>query len=333
MSDPPRTATAAHPRFRRSVAAFGRLGVAVRPAPAPGAAGDAPSDAGVAYGGVAAAIRGADSESAALLEDASLLDRCAYALGLFAPLLRAAAAAGEPVSHPASAGGAGTLLAIAPSVRVVRTRWDWDAFLADPGLGRPSAAGAAWALHLPPAGPVQEWRLHPLPALLLEACEHPVRREQAVAAVVRRVADAPGQLASLLHAQVDELCASGLIRPLSASDGTVEEMQQLLLGEPAPAPALNLAGMLSRAVRSAQAYADDARTAADDPHALHLVDVMVNLLDGLLGRARVRGAFAAELDGYWAGETAPARIRSAAPLLQVLGAVLASGALPPYVIP
>jgi hypothetical protein len=58
------------------------------------------------------------------------------------------------------------------------------------------------------------------------------------------------------------------------------------------------------------------------------------VLQDLLGRARLRGAFAAELDAYWAGTDVPSRIRHLTFLLDVLGRALGHGAhaLPPYVL-
>src|SRR6202008_3874549 len=79
-------APAPHPGFRRSTAAFARLGVAVRP----GAAQAGAPEAHPTYRAVLAAARAADAGAAPWLDDASRLDRASYELGLFAGLLRAA---------------------------------------------------------------------------------------------------------------------------------------------------------------------------------------------------------------------------------------------------
>ncbi|HEX6372210.1 MAG TPA: toprim domain-containing protein [Longimicrobium sp.] len=326
-----------HPGFRRAVAAFARLGVAVRPSSAP-----APPDAGVpeahpTWRAIIRAARNADAEAAALLEDASLPDRAAYELGLFAGLLRAAAAE-APAAAPPDAGAPDTAFATAPLVRVVRTRWDWDAFLNDAALPAPPESGAAYLLHLPPAGPLQMRRLQTLPAILLEVCARPCTRAQAAAAVAERVDADAERLAAAVRAQMDEMRASGLLRPTApaAAEQAVDEMLRLLRADQVPqGGARSVAGMLSRSIAATRELADRAAAAEDDaPYPRYLLDVSVDVLQDLLGRARLRGAFAAELDACWAGADVPSRLGHLIPLLDVLGRAVGRGAhaLPPYVL-
>ncbi|HEX9940338.1 MAG TPA: toprim domain-containing protein [Longimicrobium sp.] len=325
-----------HPAFRRSVAAFARLGVAVRPETV-----RVPPDAGLpephpTWRAIVAALRDAGAGAAALLDDASLLERASYELALFARLLRAAMA-GDAPGEAADPAAADTAFATAPSVRLVRTRWEWDAFLADPAQAVPAERGATWVLHLSPSGPVQMRRLHPLPALVLEACAQPHTRDALVAVVAEQVEGDPARLAAMVHAQVDELRASGLLRPFAptAAEHAVGEMQRLLLDDDAvQAAPRTLVGVLARTVRPTRERAEEAPHAADGSFPLHRLDTTVNQLDQLLTRIRLRHAFSTELDGYWAGVEVPARVAAISPLLEVLDRALGSGVhrLPPYVI-
>lgn len=333
--DAEKASAAPHPGFRRAVAAFARLGVGVRAAPVPPEAGV--PEAHPTWRAITRAVGTADPGAGPLLEDASLLDRAAYELGLFAGLLRAAAAE-APATAPADADAPETAFATAPLVRVVRTRWDWDAFLNDAALASPPESGAAFALHVPPAGPLQMRRLQTLPAILLEVCARPQTREQAFAAVAERVDADPERLAAAVRAQMDELRASGLLRAAApvAAEQTVDEMLRLLLADEVPqGGARGVAGMLSRSVGATREQAERAAAAGDDaPYPRYLLDVSVDVLQDLLGRARLRGAFAAELDAYWSAAGVPSRIRHLGFLLDVLGRALGRGAhaLPPYVL-
>lgn len=335
-ADPlPQAAPAAHPAFRRSVSAFARLGVELRlPTDrAPREAGV--PDAHATYRAVIAALHGADAGAAPLLEDASLLDRAQYELGLLAPLLRAAMA-GDPPAFVGDGDSAETAFATAPSVRLVRTRWDWDGFLAGPAL-QPPESDAWWLMHLPPSGPVRVQRLHPLPACLLEACARPLTRGQAASVVAERIAADRAALAEAVHAQMGELHAAGFLRAGAATeaDQAVEEMRRLLSAEEAPhAVPRSIAGVLARTVRAARRHAEAAARAGDDPHPPHRLDVSVGTLERMLALARVRAAFSTELDGYWASPDVSARVGIVTPLLEVLGRALGSGAhaLPPYVV-
>ncbi|MFL5386571.1 MAG: hypothetical protein ACJ8GN_28980 [Longimicrobiaceae bacterium] len=325
-----------HPAFRRSAAAFARLGVALRPR-------SAVPDAGLpgphaTWRAVTSIVQDASEDMAAALEDASLLDRAVYELGLLSGLLRASMA-GEP---PARADGGdesdAAAFTTAPSVRLVRTRWDWEAFLGlgDAGLSAPPGNGAAYLLHLPPSGPLQMRRLHPLPAILLEVCARPQTRAEAAAAVADRVEGDPDRIAALARAQMDELAASGLLRrsaPASA-DEAVEEMLRTLAASAAPSGARSVLGMLSRGVRATREIAEDAAAAGDDPYPVHLLDVAVGAVEGALVQARLRDAFADALDGYWAGPDLQARTRPLLPLLDALACALGEGAhaLPPIVL-
>jgi len=324
-----------HPGFRRSAAAFARLGVPLRPGAvlAPGAG---VPDAHPTYRAVTDAVHGAHGEAAALLDDASLLDRATYELGAMAGVLRAAMAA-DPSYEPVDAADADAAFTTAPSVRVLRTRCDWEAFLGDPALATPPETGAAYVLHLAPNGPLQMRRLHPLPAILLEVCARPHTRAQAAAAVAERVEGDPARLAALAAAQLEELAASGLLRSTAANpaDESIAEMQRVLTAEAAPpSGARSIVGMLSRGLGAVRDYAEEATEASGDPYPAHLLDVSVGILDEMLGRARVRPVFAAELDEFWSGADLPARVRALAPLLEALGRALGRGAhaLPPFVI-
>lgn len=322
-----------HPGFRRSVAAFARLRVAVRPvldadAPEPTLPAAHPT-----YRAITGAIRAAPADTAALLQDASLLDRASYELGLFAPLLRAAFA-GQLSSAPADASPAGAAFTTAASVRLARTRWNWEAFLADPTLELPSESASAWVLHLPSAGPLQVRRLHALPALLLEACAYPLTRAGAVAAVMEHVEGDAGQLASLVHAQIDELLAAGLLQhdAPTAADHTVDQMLRELRSDDPPHPARSIVGLLARAARATRKHAD-AATAVDAAYPVYAMDRSVSGIEQLLMRAGLRAAFRAELDGYWASEDGSARVKFITPLLDTLRRALGEGmhALAPYV--
>ncbi|HEX8243732.1 MAG TPA: hypothetical protein VF541_09560 [Longimicrobium sp.] len=325
---------APHPAFRRTAAIFARLGVSLRPRPAPPDAGV--PDAHPTHRAVAADIASAEGEKAELLEDASLLDRATYELGMMSGLLRAAMA-GEPPAKPVAADADDAAFATAPSVRLVRTRWDWDAFVGDPSLTAPPESGASYVFQFPPSGPLQMRRLHPLPAILLEVCARPQTRAQAAAALAERVEGDPARIAALVRAQMEELTASGLLRPSAptSADEMVEEMLRVVPADTAPQfGARSVVGMLSRAARATREYADGAAGAGGDPYPVHLLDVAVAALEDVVVMARLRGSFAAELDGFWAGGDVPARIRSVAPLLDALERALGEGAhsLPPYVI-
>jgi hypothetical protein len=334
MDTSPSIATSApHPGFRRSVAAFVRLGVAVSPSATPSDAGL--PDAHPTYRAFAGTVENAEPGLAALLDDASLVDRAAYEMGLFAHLLRAATAAESPV-HSTDVGSDTASFMTAPSVRLVRTRWDWDAFVADPALSLPSESGAAWVLHLPRSGPVLMRRLHALPALLLEACAYPLTRAQAVAGVMERVEADPAQLTPLVHAQIEALRAADLLRPSapSAADHTLHEMRCLLLRDEPPHPARGIAGTLARAARAARNHATTVATAENSAHRVHSMDIAVSRIDHLLEGLRLRGAFSARLDGYWESGDVIHRSRSITPLLDTLCRVMGEGiyALPPYVL-
>jgi hypothetical protein len=325
-----------HPAFRRTVSTFARLGVAVRLSRAP-----VPPDPGLpdphpTYLAVVAASRAADADRAPLLEDASLLDRASYELGLFGGLLRASMGEDEN-AVPSDPGSPETAFATAPGVRLVRTRWDWDGFLADPAQSEPVKRDTTWVLHVPLSGPLRMQRLHLLPALLLEACAQPLTRKEVAAAVAEQVDGDPAQITAVVHAQVDELLASGLLRPCAAAaDRTVSEMRRLLLpDEPPPrAGARGVVGLLWRAIRPAREDAEEALRAGDGSYPIHRLDATVRHLDQLLAAARLRHAFSTELDGYWAASHVHARIRSLEPLLDVLTRTLGSGvfARPPYLL-
>ena len=322
-----------HPAFRRTSAAFARLGVALRPRAAlPGAGVPEPHPT---WRAVTAVLRDADPAVAAELQDASLLERAAYELGLLSGLLRASMA-GEPPARPDD-DGEDTAFSTAPSVRLVRTRWDWEAFLGDSSLPTPPGTGAAYVLHLPPAGPLQLRRLHPLPAILLELCARPRTRAAAAAAVAERVEGDPERIAARVRAQVEELAASGLLRrsaPASADETVDEMLRTLTAGAAPPHPARSVLGMLSRGVRATREIAEDAAGAGEGAYPVHLLDVAVGAVEEVLAQARLRDAFAEELDGFWAGPGLQARTRSLAPLLDVLVRALGEGAhaLPPIVV-
>ncbi len=323
-----------HPAFRRTAAAFARLGVPLRVPPAPPDA--AVPDAHPAYRAVAAALRDAPAHQAALRDDASRVERTVHELGLFAGLLRAAGVA-EPERATGEGDGDHAAFVAAPSVRLVRTRWDWDAFLADPSLAAPPETSAAWVIRIPPAGGLQMRRLHPLPAMILEICSRARTRAEIVAAVAEQVEGDPARVEALVGAQLGELRASGILAaaPRERAEGTLEEMNRLLLADEAPrSGARGLLGMLARGVGGTREYADEALDAAGGPYPLHVLDVSVDVLEQVLASARVRGAFAAELDGYWAAADAPRRVGSLTPLLDALQRVLGSReqALAPYVI-
>jgi hypothetical protein len=325
-----------HPAFRRSLAAFARLGAAVR---ADGVwlppHGGLP-DAHPTYRAIAAALRDASAGARPLLEDASLLERASYELGLFARLLRPAPP-GEPPAPPAEDDPAETAFATAPAVRLVYTRWDWDAFLADPTQDDPAEHGAAWVLYLPPSGPVQFRRLHSLPAMVLEACAGPRTRHAAAMAVAEQVEGDPARIAAMVHAQMDELSASGLLRPFAptAAGHAVSEMRRLLPAAQTHEPAASsLLAVLSRAVRPTRQAADEALRAADAGYPVHRLDLSVGALEQILARSRLRDAFSTELDGYWAAAGVASRVAWLSPLLEVLRRVVGTGvhALPPYAV-
>lgn len=326
----------AHPAFQRSVSAIVRLGVSLHPLTAEAPPETGLPEAHLLYRTVTAALLSSDLNVTPLLADASLLERASYELGLFSPLLRAADVGG-PSSGPVGAGYAEDAFVTAPSVRLVHTRWDWDAFLADPSQAEPTERAATWVLRLTASGPVQMRRLHPLPALLLEACMDPLTRDAAAAVVVEQVEGDPARIAAVVNAQLDELRASGLLLPFSATaaDHAVEEMQRLLLADEAPhAPAKSIVGQLGRTLRATRKYAAAAMGTGDALYPRYRLDVYVNSLDQLLRRARLRNAFRTELDGYWAGVEVHSRVASLAPLLDVLDRALNRGvhALPPYVL-
>lgn len=333
QSDPP---PAPHPAFRRSAAVLARFGVPLRPATAPAAGLPEPHPTYVA---LAAALRTAEGDAAAFLGDASLLERTIYELGLFSGLLRAAMA-GEPPAPSAGPQAADTAFATASSVRVLRTRWDWDGFLADPRKTAPDERAAAWALRLPPTGPLQMRRLDALPAIILETCAYPLTRKDAVAAVAAAsdVEGDPARLAASVGAQMNQLCASGHLLPFAptAADYAVDEMLRLLpAAEPqAHAAARAVAGLLVRAVRATREDVEEAVHAAPGSYAVLQMDRAVGWLGQLLARARLRGAFSAELDGYWAETGVAARAASILPLIDVLDRVMGTGvhARHPYIL-
>lgn len=333
---PSNSPLAPHPAFRRSAAVSARFGVPLQPAPAAGAG---LPDAHLTYVALTIALREAEDDAASFLDDASLLERAAYELGLFSGLLRAAMA-GEPHAPRADPRVADTALATAASVRVLRTRWNWDAFLADPGKHAPDDRDTAWMLRVPPAGPLQVRRLDPLSAVLLEAGVYPLTRKDAVAAVVAvtEVEGDPARLSAIVGAQVDELCSAGLLLPFAptAADHAVEEMLRLLpADEPQKqAAARGVAGLLARAVRATREYVEDAVHAAPGSYLVLQMDRAVGRLGHLLARARLRDAFSVELDGYWSETEVPLRAAAVLPLIEVLDRVMGTGvhARRPYVI-
>jgi hypothetical protein len=321
-----------HPSFRRTAAVFARLGVQLRPRRMPPDPGI--PEAQATWRAISAAIASAEDDLREMLDDASRLERTVHELGLFAGLLRAAATGAEDSGDGDAEDAA---FVAAPSVRLVRTRWDWDAFLADPALAEPPESGSAWVIRLPPSGPLQMRRLNALPALLLEICDRPRTRAGIVAELAEQVEGDPARLAAMVDAQVAELSASGILvaAPADPAAATVEEMRHLLFADQAPqAGARSVAGLLTRGLRATREYAEEAVAAGDDdPYPHHLLDVSVDVLEQLLVRARFRPAFAAELDGYWAAAAIPDRVRSLDPLLETLGRVTAGAHAPvPFVI-
>jgi hypothetical protein len=331
---PDRPPVAPHPAFHRTAAVFERLGVHLEPYPSllyAGASGPHPT-----YRAVKAALCAADEDAARLLDDASRVERAVHELGQFAAVLRAWWA-DDPARAVVAEDGAWAAFITAPDVRLVRTAWDWDAFLSDPALAVPPEPEVAWAVRIPPAGPLRMRRLHPLPAMLLELCDRPQTRAQLVAAVTERVDGDPVRVEALVHAQVDELRASGILLATAAerADATVDEMRRLLLAaEVPPSGARTLVGLLARNLGATREAADDAVVAEDDPYPAHLLDIAVALLEQLLVRSRLRGVFSAELDGYWAGGDIHARVQSLRPLLDALARMLGSRehVLTPFVI-
>lgn len=327
---------APHPAFRRSAAVLARFGVSLGPTAAPTQGGP---DAHPTYVALAAALREAEAGAGPFLEDASLLERATYELGLFGGLLRAAMA-GEPAPPSVDPQSANAAFATASSIRVLWTRWDWDGFLADSRMTAPEERDTAWALRIPPSGPIQVRRLELLPALLLEAAAYPVTRRgalDAVAAATELEGD-PDQLAAIVGAQVDALHASGLLLPCAptAAEHAVEEMLRLLLADDPPpqAAARGVAGRLARAIRSAREDVERAASAAPGSDLVLQMDRAVGGIAHLLARARLRDAFAAELEGYWAESRVAARAALVSPLLAVLDRVAGRGvhARHPYVI-
>jgi len=320
-----------HPAFQRTAAAFARLGVALAPA--------APREPGVpaalpTYRAITAAVRNAGDASAALLDDASLLERAAYELGMMGGLLRAAMA-GEPPADAAEATGDAAAFRIASSARVVRTRWDWDAFAADHALATPPETGAAYLLHLLADGRLRTSRLSPLPAMLLEICGQPRTRAQAAAAVAGRVEGDPERITALVAGQMGDLAASGLLRPAAPEPAvdTVAEMARLLPADEAPEiGARGMLGVLSRLLGAVRELVD--ASAEPDPYGIHLLDQTVGALDELLARARVRPLFAAGLDEFWRGGGWVARATALAPVLDALDRATGRDTqpLPPFVM-
>lgn len=297
--------------FARSLAAFRRLGVDL-------AAADGATLQAI-YRAVTTALREAEPELRPLLEDASLLDRACSELLLFAPLVRAL---DEGPGGPPTA-DEGWMRPT--TVRVLRTRCDWEAFGANPALSGPPVSGAAYALHLPPEGPLRVRRLHPLALLVLDACSVPrvaAELHEAVAEEVEGAAEDRARLAGLVDAQLQELSAAGLLRAARRDpvEHALEEMHRLLFDGAAPAPERRSAGLLTRAVAAAL---DEARTVRDaieggspDLYALYQLDMCVDGLERVLSGAR--GVFADALDGYWRAGSAGDRLESLAPLLEAL---------------
>lgn len=324
-----------HPVFRRFAAVLTRFGLGLRPA----APRQGLPDAHPTYVALAATLREAGADASPFLEDASLLERATYELGLFGGLLRAAMA-GEPAPASMDPHAADTAFATAASIRVLWTRWDWDGFLADPRKTAPDARDTAWALRLPPEGSIQVRRLDVLPALLLEACAYPLTRRAALASVAAatELEGDPARLAAIVAAQVDALHASGLLLPCAptAAEFAVEEMLRLLPAEDAPpqAAARGVAGRLARAIRSAREDVERAAGATPGSGPVLQMDRAVGGIAHLLSRARLRDAFAAELEGYWAETGVAARAAVISPLLAVLDRVAGRGvhARHPYVI-
>lgn len=327
---------APHPAFRRSAAVLARFGTRLCPA---AAQPRGLPDAHPTWVALAATLRGASADASPFLEDASLLERAAYELGLFSGLLRAAMA-GEPAPARVDPRAADTAFATAASIRVLWTRWDWDGFLADARKTAPDELATAWALRIPPAGPIQVRRLDVLPALLLEACAYPLTRRAAFAAVAAatELEGDPARLAAIAGAQVDALHGSELLLPCAptAAEQAVEEMLRLLPAEDSQpqAAARGVAGRLARAVRSAREEVERAARASPGSSPVLQMDRAVGGIAHLLSRARLRDAFAAEIEGYWAETGVAARAAIISPLLAVLGRAVGSGvhARPPYVI-
>jgi hypothetical protein len=311
---------APHPAFRRSAAVLARFGMSLRPA---AAQTQGLPDAHPTYVALAAALRGAEADAGPFLEDASLLERAVYELGLFSSLLRAAMA-GEPAPASVDPRAADTAFATGASIRVLWTRWDWDGFLADSRKTAPDERDTAWALRLPPTGPIQVRRLDVLPALLLEACAYPLTRRAAFAAVAAatELEGDPARLAAIIGDQVDALHASGLLLPSAptAAEHAVEEMLRLLPAEDPPpqAAARGVAGRLARAVRSTREDVERAARATPGSSPVLQMDRAVGGIADLLSRARLRDAFSTELEGYWAETDVAARAALISPLLAVL---------------
>lgn len=283
-------------------------------------------------------LRQARPPLAALLEDASLLERSCHELSLFAPLVRAGAYPADAAAPATDAGDAP--LVLSPAARIVRTRWDWDAFLADPAGAAPRDTGAAYLLHLPPSGALQVRRLQPFPALLLEIFAHPRTAAQAADEVARRAEGDPVQIEALVRAQAREMGAAGVLRaaPGSGAEDTVRRMREMLLADEGPAPAVGAAGVLARAAATARTHfrhALDAEARGDPVYHLHQVDLCADILEEVLSAARLRPLFARELDGYWRAGDADERMASLRPLLDALGRALTapSRAAAPYVLP
>jgi hypothetical protein len=312
--------------FARSLAAFRRLGVEL-------AAADGATSQTI-YCAVTAVLREASPDLRPLLEDASLLDRACSELLLFAPLLRALD--DGPGGPPSAEEGW-----VRPAtVRVLRTRWDWVAFGANPALSVPPAGDAAYALHLPPEGSLRVRRLHPLALLVLEACAIPctaTELHERVAEAVEGAGDDPARLAGLVDAQLRELSAAGLLRVARRDpvEHALEDMHRLLFDGAAPATERRAAGLLTRAVAAAL---DEARTVREgierglsNPYELYQLDMCVDGLERVL--SGVRGVFAGALDGYWGAGNAVDRLDRLAPLLEALDRTVDHRAhvLPPLV--
>ena len=112
-------------------------------------------------------------------------------------------------------------------------------------------------------------------------------------------------------------------------------MRHLLLADEVPqAVPRSLVGLLARGVRPTREHADAASSAEDGAYPIHRLDGSVALLEQFLGHARLREAYSAELDGYWAGGDVHARAAALSPLLDALDRVLESGVhrLPPFVL-
>lgn len=318
----PQPAAGAGPPFGRARALFERLGVRVPDSP----------DVHALFRASLAAARDAEPELRKRLDDALALDRARYELAVFGGLL-----AGGPPSAPPEVDEPAVMLA--PSVRFVEQRWDWDAWLAR-GDADPPQPGPAFLLQTGPAG-VRMRRLDALPALVLRQCDAP-RTPAALAAALAARADAdPARLQSLVAEQVEQLIGAGVLQRADPdpSASLAAEAERMLTANALPlAPGPALHGTLSRAVSAAREWAERVESArgddADAAFAVWQMDTCVSFVEEALARAKLRPVFAEALDGYWRAGDAGGRVVILRLLLDVLerGAALRAEAPPPLVL-